>query len=125
MELLKVYHGTNSTHAASNLSEGFQPGTCVTTSENLAWYYAECAFEEDNDNEDNDEVVLSTYVTIEQLEADLNAMAEPVGFENKTGSQIEEELNILNDFTSLKASLDICASARLKIAVEPENIQKV
>lgn len=121
---IKVFHGTTSYQAAYILIDGFKAETHVTTSEDLAWYYAEAALDEDCD-EDNDEVVLYTYVSIDMLDADTSAMAEPVGWGGKKGIEIEEKLKIKKDYITLETSLQLCASAKLKTDIAANKIYQV
>lgn len=111
-----VFHGTTDTHAAGMLADGCDAGMCVTTSEDLAWYYAECAAEDEDGGEDSPgEAVVQLTVSVADLDPDMEAMAEPVGHGGRTGSQIDDLLTDTgDDRTSLTSSLQICASARLR-----------
>lgn len=106
------------------MSEGFLEDTCLTPSLDLAWYYAEAALDEDEDD-DQSEVVLAVWVDISQIQADTEAMSEPVGWGGKTGQQIDDELEKRGDRLGLETSLEVCASVRLCQPIGPSEISYV
>jgi hypothetical protein len=113
-----IFHGTTQEAAENILTFGLKARSCVTTDEGLASYYAETAAEESGPVEG---VVLTLWVADAELMADVQALAEPVGWGGKTSKEIEHLITV--DITpTLENSLLYCASARLTHAVSPQRI---
>jgi hypothetical protein len=119
-----MYHGTTAASAAFICSEGLAAGSCVTPDLDLAWYYAEAAAEEVQGAGDEDayETVVRLTVNVEELQADSEAFAEPVGWGGSTGSAIEERIEQDDATATLENTLSYCASARVRKRIAAERL---
>lgn len=76
-DVIELWHGTTREAAEAIAAEGLRAGTCLTTSDELARYYAECACDELE--LDYDEVALVRInLPRATLTADHAALSEPV-----------------------------------------------
>lgn len=77
-----LYHGTDSVSAENIIKNGLKEHSCLTSDENLAWYYAEARLEELEDKkaltDDIDEVVLRVVLDNDKLVVDYPAYEEPI-----------------------------------------------
>lgn len=81
MPTLTLYHGTTAEHAQAILTDGLRAGTCLTSREDIAEYYAECAVDEATDEgRDTHEVILAITVERDQLCVDYPAYEEPLTY---------------------------------------------
>jgi len=80
MKSITLYHGTDTESAAQILSEGLKEGSYLTSLQELAEYYAECAMEEvDGD----DYIILEMAIPTQILKSDTNAFDEPISISYK------------------------------------------
>lgn len=75
MEYITLYHGTDINSASKIIETGLKEGSYLTSLEELAEYYAECAMEETGAD---DYTTLKIIVPTNILEADTNAFDEPI-----------------------------------------------
>lgn len=118
-----VYHGTTSAHVDAILAGGLAARTCVTPDEDLAWYYAETTAED----EQTAPVVVRLEADPDGLVADVEAIAEPVGWGGRTSRELEDTLSALaeDERYTVATSLAVCASARLLAAADAAAITVV
>lgn len=75
-QIIRLLHGTSSNQVEAILAEGLKAHTCLTSSEELAQYYAECAADEDG----GEPVWLLVEVDPRTLRVDYAAFQEPLTY---------------------------------------------
>ena len=117
-----VYHATSEDNAESILSDGLKPGSYVTTSYELAEYYAETV-----EDEDEDAVVLAFTLTDEdQLRPDFEGLYEPIMTVVRSEFGHQSESDVMDAWNKTDQSgpkcLELIGSAVVIGGVSPERI---
>lgn len=84
---MKLYHGTSASNARIILSEGVLRQPYLTSCEDQASYYAECAADENEEAQ----VIIELDVPAGLLSADFNAYAEPLTYFRDKWATSEKE----------------------------------
>lgn len=76
---ITLMHGTCQCRSEKIHHEGLFSLSCLTNNEDVAWYYAECALDE-CENDCGEYVVLNIQVNKDNLKVDYNAFSEPLSY---------------------------------------------
>lgn len=124
---MKVYHGTTTEAWIDIQREGLLAGAHVTDEIDIAWYYAEAAFDEIIDpEEDDDYLVIELDVAVDDLAADWEAVSEPVwaGTSRRISrDEINDRVSAIRELSGAD-TLEIVCSARLRNPVDSSRLRQ-
>jgi hypothetical protein len=132
--MITLYHGTTSVIAQKIKQVGMRAGTCLTTDVKLAYYYAECALEEDESDDEDGELdiaLVKVVLPLEALEVDYPSFEEPISIYRDNFASSEREWHAMLEDGSIpypsgkddvQIALDVTTSVKTKNNIEPKEL---